>query len=194
MFRKILPVLLVSFCFVSVASAVIVPPTIIVGPGGVSTPYKLLENTSGQWIDIYVSGGNPIEGCNFNAQIGDGGPAASGTAAPVITGIDLETGIFAGNNQGQVDQGSIPQVAMFSITTATGTVSASGILARLEIDTTGYFGDQTWTLALDATHNGTTDFAPAAATITDGAINIPEPATLSLLAIGGLAMIRRRKA
>ena len=114
--------------------------------------------------------------------------------APIITAVDLETGIFSGNNDGQVDLGSIPQVAMLSITTSSGTVFADGVLARLEIDTTGYFGDQTWTLWLNGTLNGATDFAPTAASITDGSIHIPEPTSMALLILGGLAFIRRRKA
>jgi len=191
MARRTLLGLLVTLCVATAASAA---PIIVVGPAGINDPYELIEDTSGQWIDIYVSSGDAVAGCNFNAQIGDGGPGAGGTAGPVITAVDLEGGIFAGNNDGQVDLGSIPQVAMYSITTSSGTVSADGTLARLEIDTTGFFGDQTWTLALDSTLNGATDFAPTAAAITDGSIHIPEPASMAMLALGGLAVIRRRKA
>jgi hypothetical protein len=179
-------------------SGALAGPIIVVGPGGAAENYELLEDTPGQWIEILVSGGDAVAGCNFNAQIGDGGPAAGGTLGPIITGVDLEGSlgnptIFFGNNKTQNDLLSIPQLAMYSIIADIGAVSANGVLARLEIDTSGFSGDQTWTLALDVTLNGPTDFAPIPATITDGAIHIPEPASLIFLAIGGAAIVKRRR-
>lgn len=175
-------------------------PMIVVGPGGAAENYELLEDTPGQWIEILVSGGGQIAGCNFNAQIGDGGPELGGTPGPIITSVDLEGSlanptIFFGNcePQNNLDVVGIPQMALYSITTNSGTVLADGVLVRLEIDTSGFFGDQTWTLALGATHEGPTNFAPMSINITDGGIHIPEPASLALLLCGGLAIIRKRK-
>jgi len=173
-------------------------PMIVVGPGGVAANYELLADTPGQWIDLIVSGGDAVAGCNLNTQIGDGGPESGGTLGPIITAVDLEGSltdptIFFDNNEGQNDLGSVPQLAMYSIITDSGTVAADGVLARLEIDTTGFVGDRTWTLALGVTRNGPTDFAPTPAVITDGAIHIPEPASLSLLSLGGLAVVMRRR-
>lgn len=180
-------------------SSVSATPIIVVGPGGAVVPYELLEDTPGQWIEISISGGDAVEACNFNAQIGDGGPALDGTPGPVITAVDLEGSaanptIFFGSNDGQVDLGSFPQLAMLVIATESGAVSANGVLARLEIDTTGFSGDKTWTLALNATVNDTTDFGLIDADITDGEIHIPEPASFVLLSLCGLVLIRRRRA
>lgn len=83
---------------------------------------------------------------------------------------------------------------MLVIATESGAVSANGVLARLEIDTTGFSGDKTWTLALNATVNDTTDFGLIDADITDGEIHIPEPASFVLLSLCGLVLIRRRRA
>jgi len=102
--------------------------------------------------------------------------------------------IFFGNNDGQVDLGSLPQLAMLVIVTDSGTVFADGILARLEIDTTGFSGDKTWTLALNATLNDSTDFRLIDADIIDGEIHIPEPTSFVLFSLGGLTLIRRHRA
>jgi len=175
-------------------------PVIIVAPGGGSGDFELKPDTPGQWIELLVVGGMEVAGCNFNAQIGDGGPeaGAGGTPGPIITSVDLEGSaenptIFFGNNHDQNDLGSIPQLATYSIIAEIGTVPADGVLARLEIDTSGFTGDQTWTLALNVTLNGPTDFAPIPADITDGAIHIPEPMTMTIFALGGLAVVRRRR-
>jgi hypothetical protein len=155
----------------------------------------LLSNTPGQTVQIFVhtTDGNRVGGCNLNAQVDGAGPPYGGIAGPTITNVDLQTGtIFAGNNAGQVDLGSVPMLALYSIVTNSGTVLADGLLVTLTIDTTGYtFGD--WTLQLGNTLNGTTDFAPISATITDGRI-LPEPATLALLVLGAVGLLRRRRA
>jgi len=169
-------------------------PLIAVGPGGAVGPYELLEDTPHQWIEVLVSGVTTVAGCNLNAQIGDGQ-----TGGPVITDVDLEGSpahptIFFGNNQGQNPLGGTPQLAMYSIVTDSGTVPAAGVLVRLEIDTSGFTGDRTWPLALGATLNGPTDFAPDPAIITDGEIHIPEPASVVLLSLGGLVVAARRRA
>ena len=160
---------------------------------------KLLPDTPGQAVQIHVTtdAADFIGGCNFNAQIGDGGSAFGGTDAPTITGVDLISGtIFDGNNRGQTDVGSGPQLATYTIVTGSGTVKADGLLATLTIDTTGYTTlGQTWALDLGQTLNGPTDFAPTAAIISDGTITlVPEPGVFAILAVGCLLlMIRRRR-
>lgn len=161
--------------------------------------HLLAPNTPGQTIQIFVSttDANRIGGCNLNAQVDGAGPPYGGIAGPVITEANLVAGtIFAGNNSGQTDLGSVPMLAMYSIVTNSGTVEASGLLVTLTIDTTGYFTPgQTWTLQLGNTLNGATDFAPTAATIVDGSITLtPEPGTLALLGLGAAGLLRRRRA
>jgi hypothetical protein len=113
---------------------------------------------------------------------------------------DLLTGTIFGAqpNFGQTPNiAGIPQIAAEGVVLQSGTISADGLLATLTIDTTGFFaGDPvtSWTLNMSSTLNGVTDFAGAPAQITDGTITlVPEPATLSLLGLGGLAMLRRRR-
>ncbi len=160
--------------------------------------HLLLPNTPGQTVFITVSAdaADAVAGCNFNAQIAGGGIAYGGQAGPAISAVDMETGtIFAGNNTGQSDLGSLAQLATLSIVTASGTVPADGLLATLTIDTTGLATPgATWPLELGQTLNGPTDFAPAPAVITEGTIQIiPEPTSLALLALPALALLRRRR-
>src|SRR6185437_7568799 len=113
------------------------PPVITVGN------HTLLANTANQKIQIFVSSQNTmVQGTDVEVQIADGGPAAGGkVAGPKITNVDVLSGtIFANNNGGQTGSGSmVPQVYEVS-TTANGSVAASGLLATITVDTTGFNG------------------------------------------------------
>jgi len=149
--------------------------------------HLLQPNMTNQLIEVFVTGGELVQGVNFNLQIADGGPAVGGTnIGPSISAVFLLEGtIFAGNNTGQQDPGSFPQLAIWTVSTATGFVQATGLLAKVVVDTTG-FQQGTWPFALQNTLNGPTDFAGKPARITDGSITvIPEPSTKQLIAIGG---------
>ena len=143
--------------------------------------HVLEPNTPGQTIPIYVSGGWPVQGLNFNIQVADGGPLAGGTlTAPVIADVDILTAtIFAATNTGlRTDADApagadpAPQHEYRGTTTAAGTVSAEGLLATVTIDTTG-FERGSWSLVMSNTINGSTDFAGQAVTIVDGLIVLP---------------------
>jgi hypothetical protein len=181
--------------WIVLAAAQAAPAAIVIDVG----THYLLPNTPGQAVQIFVSttDANRVGGCNLNAQIDGAGPAFGGVAGPAITNVDLQTGtIFAGNNDGESNLApfEVPMLAMYSILTHTSTVPASGLLVTLTVDTTGYTTPgQSWTLNLNNTLNGATDFAPTAATITDGLIIIPEPCTLAVLAVGAAGMLLRRR-
>jgi hypothetical protein len=158
----------------------------------------LQANQAGQQIQIFVSGGDQVQGLNLNAQIHDGSDAA---VAPVFQNVDIVTGtIFAGNHNPPNHIGDLPRIQVWSMTTASGTVPAQGLLATFTINTTGLFAG-TWDLRLRDTLNGHTDFAGTPATITNGSISIaviPEPSVLALVCVAGLGILparvlRRRK-
>jgi hypothetical protein len=164
---------------------------LIIDVGG----HELLPDTPNQTVQVFVSGGDAVQGLNFYAQVADGGPAAGGTiTGPSITAVNILSGtIFASNNAGQDDPGSLPQLAARTTTTASGTVSASGLLATLTFDTTGFTTTQSWALSLGDTLNGPTDFAGVPITITDGSISvIPEPESVAILGLVMSALLRRR--
>lgn len=146
----------------------------------------LAPNQPGQTMEITVSGGELVAGVNLYAQIGDGGPELAdyglpaGHDGPAITAVDLKTaGIFAGVPDPAVDQGGLPQVAIWSLGIAAqgGAVPAQGKLATLTIDTTGFAAGR-WDVKLSDVLAGlsggpfATDFAGLSATITNGSIRI----------------------
>lgn len=170
--------------------------------------HLLLPNTPGQTIQIQVTGGDPVQGVNFIAVVGDGGaggttPLPGTDVGPGITADILTGTIFAlsntgssNGNPGQVDFG--PMIAVYSTTTNTAvspTVNASGLLATIVIDTTGFNGGS-WGLNLTGTPAGDTDFAGLPINITNGSISIvPEPTSLvlGLFAAAGLGAVAIRR-
>jgi hypothetical protein len=135
--------------------------------------YILSANQPGQVIQLFVSGTNQVQGLNFNLQVADGGPDAGGSVVgPVITDVDVVTDtLFASNHLEPVDPGSLPQLAIRSVITQTGSVSATGLLATVTIDTTG-ITNGVYALQMAGTLNGDSDFAGIAADITNGQITI----------------------
>jgi hypothetical protein len=163
------------------------PTAALAGDEGTDGPriavgsHVVQPNTPGQTIPIYVSGGWPVQGLNFNIQVADGGPSAGGVlSAPVITDVDILTAtIFAATNTGlrtdmdpPAGADPVPQHEYRGTTTAAGTVSAEGLLATVTIDTTG-FERGSWSLVMSNTVNGSTDFAGLASTIVEGVIILP---------------------
>jgi hypothetical protein len=203
MLRKVASCLAVLICVASVSHAA---TSIVVGN------HVLLPNTPGQIVQIFVTGGDNIQGMNLNAQIGadpenlvtpvfefGGGPGASTIIGPGT--------IFNPNNVGMNDVTFYPALFQAGTATGTGTVVANGLLATLVIDTTGFFSGS-WSLNLFNTLGGPTDWAGSIfqgnpvsePEIIDGSISIPipEPSSVVLAMFGvaglGAVAIRRRRA
>ena len=140
------------------------------------------------------------QGVNFNIQVADGGLDAGGSIpGPKITRIDILGGtlggstIFTGNNIGQTDTISLPQVWESTTTTGSGVVTPNGVLGFVEIDTTGFFNGQMFDLIMSNTLNNPTDLAGVSIDVTDGKIFIiPEPSSVVLVIIGLLVVGSRR--
>jgi hypothetical protein len=108
--------------------------------------YLLLPNTSGQVIQIPVTGTDMAPGADLAVQVGDGGPQLSGTPGPEISQIGFSSGtIFsvAGATQ-STPAGNIPQVWFTNVvlTGSTAYVPANGTLANITINTTGFSNGQ----------------------------------------------------
>ncbi len=147
---------------------------------------NLLPNTPGQAVELFVTGGDLVQGMNLYTLITDGFSVIPGSTmdGPNITGINLTSGtIFSGNNTGGMFTSS-DQYWISQISTSTGTVSANGLIATLTVDTTGFnLGSGPFSLKLSGTPDGDTDFAPIPITITNGQLSIiPEPSTWALAA------------
>ena len=151
---------------------------------------QLVANQPDQWVEIAVTGGDMVAGLDLFVQVGDGGPQLAdfglpaGKPGPSITGVELKAGtIFQGVTDVPINVGStqLPQTAVFtlSLVGATSSVPAEGTLARVRIDTTGFFGG-TWSLQLDGVlafnvFSGpySTNFAGLPANIQNGSLTIP---------------------
>jgi hypothetical protein len=149
----------------------------------ISGTQGLLPNTANQPVTLYVDNQGasavPVDTLNFVLQVGDGGTAFGGTAAPTITSVDLQSGpLFGGNHNPQVDQGSTPQVAQLYITAASGSVSIpadalhSGhdltAIANLMISTVGFSTvGQSWNFDLAFSVSG---YPPGSSQFVNGGI------------------------
>jgi autotransporter-associated beta strand protein len=127
-------------------------------------------------IAVRVSGGDLVEALNFFVQVADGGDANMGTATkPKITGIDIigPGTIFYQHNTGSTpyhlpDSGGTYLIWMDTTAAPRGeTVSASGALAFLTIDTTGTTSlDDPYPLTLENVA-ANSEFAPPGGFSTD---------------------------
>ncbi len=183
------------------------------GDATINVGHWILDpNTAGQEIELYVTGGDAVDGVDFFLQVADGGPEAPGGSidGPAITDVDIlgppdrpgnEPTIFSGNNTGEAAGGSLlPQFWQSGTSTDSGTVTADDRLATVTIDTSG-FTSGSWELKMTGTLMGDSTFRsppPGVTTsITNGSISIatngiPEPSTLLLLVLGTFSLLSRR--
>ena len=156
-----------------------------VATGAAATPvidvgrHVLLPDTPGQTIELFVTGGDPVQGLNLFVQVADGYPTGGGVIdGPNITGVDIVADtVFAASNTGQDTDVALDQIWLVYTTTDEEVepfVGAEGKLATVTLDTTG-FPSGTWDLLLAGTLNEDSDFAGVAADISNGTIEIQEP-------------------
>ena len=144
----------------------------------------LLADKPNQQFQIFVGGGQPVQGLELFLQIADGGPEAGGSVdGPTITNVDVFTGtIFADNNTGEAGGGQlVPQFWQSGTTTESGTVDAEGLLATVTIDTTGFsetHPDHPWELKLVDTVMGDSGFPGVPARVTNGTLTLTSLATV----------------
>ena len=161
--------------------------------------HNLVGNSTNQVVEIYATGTDMVTAFNLRAQIGADGAAAS--AAPIFNSIDFSGGIWDASaytvTGDIIGDGKYTQMSVAFNPAAE--VAADGLIATLVINTSGFTASESFDLKLSSSGIGSdsifviTGGDELAATITNGTIIIPEPATLSLLALGGLALIRRRR-
>ena len=194
--RKVVLSLAILFCLAAGAQAAL---TITVGA------HNLLPNQAGQTIDININatGGELMQGINFRAQEGDGGPPVGGIdVLPLMTGVIDGAGmIFSVNANPPADNSLPPGYVDIGTTVLAGNnvlVAGDNLLATLTIDTTGFVAGS-WVLTLNTAGGDTNTGGGEDLIIENGSITIvPEPSSvvLGLFAIAGFGAvaIRRRRA
>jgi hypothetical protein len=199
MHRKVFLALGMVLCLGALAQG-----AITVSTGG---PYVFAAGTTGNIVLItgVASAGEMVGGMNFVVGTGN-----QGAGQPIISSVDILTGtVFAANNTGQFPVGfpAPGTVVVYSVTTAAGTVSPTGLLGTLQISTVGV---PVGIYALNLKKNvgfpqPTFNFAPTAVVRDDFTTDatayiqvVPEPTSvvLGLFAAAGLGavVIRRRRA
>ena len=155
--------------------------------------HELQPDQPGQQIELLVTGGQPVAGLEFYAQLPSGADGPCFQAADVLTGT-----IFEGNHDQDPFAGWQSYVhshdLYVGVATQAGTVSAAGRIVTLTVDTTG-IENGTFLLQLcNDVEEAQTNFAGTEALLSDGTlVVVPEPITLALLAGGGVALLRRRR-
>lgn len=86
-------------------------------------------NATNQRIVLQVSGGEAVAGMNLVVTVAANGPR--------ITGVNLQEGTIWGASSLPANAGSQDRLVLWTVTTASGTVPAEGVLAVLIADTTG---------------------------------------------------------
>ena len=156
--------------------------------------HELAFNTSGQLVELFVTGGDLVDGLDLILEVGDG------TEGPLITSVDLKTGtIFASAEY--IETAVVPPPGRLTRTTVDGVtdVAATGKVANVTFDTTGIEpGDYPFELVavIPEVDTFSTTFlrngAPVETTLVSGTLTVlPEPSALGFLGIAGLLLARR---
>ena len=186
---------------------------------GAASTHQITATSSGQvnTIDInydaVLSGGGNMEGQTMYISIadeGNGGVGPADAGEPKIVSVDGLTGtVWAANNTGFTYVALLEQVGQYDITTATGTVSATGKAFSITIDRNGAATGSSWPLRVFITVPGfggpySSNWSQGASigvffTGSNGAFQyVPEPSSmvLGLFAAAGLGVValRRRRA
>ena len=164
--------------------------------------HDLLPNQSGQVVDLFVAGDEPVRGFNLRAQIGDGdGPLVE----PIIESVSFSGGIWDAVSTA-VGGGPIeaaPQFAqafVVALEPPGQTVVANGLVAQMTISTVGIFTGS-FNLLLSGTQIGedsdliATGGSSIAPEIANGTLHVvPEPtsATWVLMCLSFLALRVRK--
>lgn len=163
--------------------------------------HNLAPNEANQVILVNVTGTDMVAGFNLKAQIGAGLTPGD---QPIFQSIDFSGGMWDAYSFTTIGDGPIPgheQLADFSVmfNGISDKIAANGLVVTMLIDTRGFVSGNFPLMFASTEHGIDSDFldpdgASISADITNGTIHItPEPVTMSLLGLGGLTLLRRKR-
>jgi hypothetical protein len=146
---------------------------VLAGMGRAQPAIDVGETTLGvgaaETVEVYVTGGQDVEGMNFLAQIADG------VSGPVFVDANVLDGtIFQANHDYWSEISYVSGRYVYqAVTTDAGAVQADGLIATLTVDTRGWRGDFGLSLTSEAELGAATDFTSyVVPAITDGVLHV----------------------
>lgn len=165
---------------------------------GDSYVIELLPNQANQEVQFFVSGPDAFVFMDLYMQIGDGGATIGGSdTMPIFQDVDFLTGsLFAGGSQNAATNAPLIWADLLA-TAGNAPVNGPGLIGTVTFDTTGMSEGAIQFLMSGVADSFDSMFSGESAITTiapNGVIVIvPEPASIALLGLGGLLILRRRR-
>ncbi|MEX0655297.1 MAG: PEP-CTERM sorting domain-containing protein [Phycisphaeraceae bacterium] len=154
-------------------------------------------------ITITTDSSEAVAETTLLVQVADGGPGLGSITGPAITGIDFSNSVWEATTYSTVAStglavGDFPQLIQYEVLLDISTgeaVPADGEIATITLDTSGMELGDSYDLRVVNTKGGDSSFSGLSEpTVEDGSVTaVPEPATVTLLGLGAIALLRRKR-
>ncbi len=164
----------------------------------------VVEGTTSVDIPIYGTGTQDVTDMVLALQMGNGGTVTGNPAVPVFSAVDLTGTVWENLSNGYATSSAFPppdEIIDLNVTAVSGSspVSGNGLLATVTVDLTGFStAGNAWDIHLIDDFGTTTQLLEGTGDVTgqltSGSLTVvPEPVSLTLLGVGSVALLRRRR-